>query len=1745
MRSNSVVAKRGSTQPHFALLLSLGILAGPLAVPAAISVGPSGSTNAFTSQPAASEWSTYSFTGAGGDSYDLTNLVQGMAAGSISAALVGSAADPPANNGLALWTSGGGGYICTAPTGNRCTLLMAALVNNTGTNLTSLRVRYDLAIKNPATELEYRGLRAFYSTTGVTGSWIPIPEFSSANPAAGSLTANILLGTPWAQSGYLYLLWADDNSSSITDPVYAIDNFSVGAGAGLWVSLTSPTAGQSFAAPGTVTLQASPATPSGSITGVGFFVSNSGWLASALSSPYATQVSGLGAGTYGVYAVVTNSLGQTAFSATNVITVVSSSSGWTAYNDYARGSGTAANVSTWSITASSQTVGGPLIDFVTGLSVPAGVAITAGTINQANGSSVAPNTGTPADQLFTGKVDWSGSALSFAPAGSYDATVVYTFTNLTAGRTYSFRGVCQRGSTYPGRWTLVTLAGTSSATPAHKTGSGSPGIVTNGWAPYGSSLSAKTQAAVNAGANLCGDVVGWDDIVPSGTSFSITCANWHASLGAGAAVPGGTIEDTYTYALSAFALSESAAAGPPQLTTALSGSVTNGVGLPQTFSVGSAGSYPLVYFWTNGTTLVAVRTNDNTYTIPALALSDSGTVWSVGITNAYGKTNGGRVTLYVTNTFLSVSLTSPANGAALSSPAAVAYQAAPNAGSGGGSIASVTFYMISNGVKMLLFTDTTAPYSNQVTGLPDGSYGFFAVVTNSLNATAVSATNFVNVASVVSGTLTRGPYLGSRGTTNIVVRWRTAESTQGRVRFGTSPGDLSSYADDTATSTDHRVFLTGLLPETKYYYSLGVAAGTVQSSTNYFFSTAPVTGLARPTRVLFMSDFGNVDSTQTAVRDAYLNLMRTNGRATDVWLGGGDNEQADSGGDTYYQADVFNIYGSILQNTPFQPAPGNHDGGSSSAYWSIFSLPINGECGGVASGSQHYYSFDYGNVHFISLDAYNNGNGISAGSAILTWLQRDLADTTQPWIIAYWHQPPYCQNYYNSDTDSILKATRENFNPILEAYGVDLVMNGHCHDLQRTFLINKFYGTMSTWNATNKIAGGNGRMDGDGPYYKTGSAGAVYATAPSGCGLNHVGSANGSCWATVLSYTIHGCLVIDVNSNRLDFKCMASDGSIPDYFTILKDSGQSLFPRVASVDPPAGFVAALTNITVSFDEAVGGVNASDLLVNGVPAGSVTGGSSNTTYTFTFPQPACGPVAITWASSPGITDFDLVPKAFNPTASGATWQYELMNPNAPRIISQTPAPGALVSNLTSVTVVFSTVVTGVEVGDILINGVPATNMMGDEDVYTFGFPQPPNGTVTITWVTNHVIRDFFNPSLTFNPAAPGGTWTYTFSDEGLYPEVSSVDPPAGYVYALTNITVTFSEAVTGVEATDLLVNGVPASSVTGGASNTTYTFRVAQPAYGPVAITWVAGAGITDFDPTPRAFDTSGPGAVWEYELLNPNAPRIIAQIPAPGALLSNLTSITVVFNEALRGVEISDFLINGVPATNMAGDEETYVFTFPQPANGTVTLSWVTNHVILDWNDPPLSFNPAAPGGTWTYTLSDLVAPAVAAQDPPAGANVANLRKITVVFSETVIAVKASDLLINGLSATNVVGSGTTYTFGLAPPAGTNISVSWAQNVAIKDGAYPPNSFSRNGPGASWSYQNLPPDLTVHQAGTNVTVSWPTNVLGYQFQSATVLAPVPDWQTITNGITSGGRVNSFKLTPSPAVPARYYRLKSN
>ncbi len=189
--------------------------------------------------------------------------------------------------------------------------------------------------------------------------------------------------------------------------------------------------------------------------------------------------------------------------------------------------------------------------------------------------------------------------------------------------------------------------------------------------------------------------------------------------------------------------------------------------------------------------------------------------------------------------------------------------------------------------------------------------------------------------------------------------------------------------------------------------------------------------------------------------------------------------------------------------------------------------------------------------------------------------------------------------------------------------------------------------------------------------------------------------------------------------------------------------------------------------------------------------------------------------------------------------------------APAIASIDPPPGP-VGGLEEITVSWDEPVRGVEADDLRVNGVPALSVSGSGTTWTFQIEQPPYGNVEVAWNPAHEIEDHALPANRFDESAAG--WSYALSD-GTPPQVVALDPPAdSAVPTLTQVTVTFSEPVTGVDAADLRVGGNPAYGHVS-LDDRTSVFEFAEPPAGAVDFSWSATHEIADL--AGNAFAGSG------------------------------------------------------------------------------------------------------------------------------------------------------------------------------------------------------------------------------------------------------------------------------------------------
>jgi hypothetical protein len=273
--------------------------------------------------------------------------------------------------------------------------------------------------------------------------------------------------------------------------------------------------------------------------------------------------------------------------------------------------------------------------------------------------------------------------------------------------------------------------------------------------------------------------------------------------------------------------------------------------------------------------------------------------------------------------------------------------------------------------------------------------------------------------------LTRGPYLQLLGTRSVTIVWNTDVPVACAVSVRPLDGTATVIAG--ATGTVCAVPLAGLTPGAHYAYG-PLAGGAPLRAESVFQADDPTL----PYAFIVFGDSGGGGPRQYALRDA---MAATR---ADMMVHVGDMVY-ERGAAADFDPKLFTPYADFMRRMMLWPCLGNHDfaTGSGQPWRDAFYTPANNP-----ARNENYYSFDFGNAHFVVL---NTDGNTSPGSAQYTFLDQDLAASTATWKFVVFHYPPY-----SSGTPGTNVAVQTNLVPLLDRHAVDIVFAGHDHDYERT-----------------------------------------------------------------------------------------------------------------------------------------------------------------------------------------------------------------------------------------------------------------------------------------------------------------------------------------------------------------------------------------------------------------------------------------------------------------------------------------------------------------------------------------------------------------------------------------------------------------------------------------------------------------------------------------------------------------------
>uniref|UniRef100_UPI003916DECD Ig-like domain-containing protein n=2 Tax=Acinetobacter TaxID=469 RepID=UPI003916DECD len=462
-------------------------------------------------------------------------------------------------------------------------------------------------------------------------------------------------------------------------------------------------------------------------------------------------------------------------------------------------------------------------------------------------------------------------------------------------------------------------------------------------------------------------------------------------------------------------------------------------------------------------------------------------------------------------------------------------------------------------------------------------------------------------------------------------------------------------------------------------------------------------------------------------------------------------------------------------------------------------------------------------------------------------------------------------------------------------------------------------------------------------------------------------------------------------------------------------SGASLAGLTADITPPTLAISASdlnlaagesTTVTFTFSEAVTGFDATDVAVAG---GTLTGltTTDGVTWTATFTQDGTATAPSLSVANGTYTDL-----AGNP-GSGASLAGLTADITPPTLAISASDLNLAAGESTTVTFTFSEVVTGFDATDVAVAGGTLTGLTTTDGVtWTATFTQDGSATVPSLSVANGTYTD-----LAGNPGSGASLagLTADITPPTLAISASDLNLAAG---ESTTVTFTFSEAVTGFDASDVTLAGGTLAGLVSTDGGKTWTATFTQDGTATAPSLSVANATYTDLAGNP------GSGASLAGLTADITPPTLAISATDLNLAAGESTTVTFTFSEAVTGFDATDVAVAGGTLTGLTTtDGVTWTATFTQDGTATPPSLSVANGTYTD-----LAGNPGS-GASLAGLTADITPPTLAISASDLNLAAGESTTVTFTFSEAVTGFDATDVAVAGGTLTGLTTTdGVTWT---------------------------------------------------------------------------------------------------------------------
>ncbi|MDW0235037.1 MAG: metallophosphoesterase [Nitrososphaeraceae archaeon] len=207
--------------------------------------------------------------------------------------------------------------------------------------------------------------------------------------------------------------------------------------------------------------------------------------------------------------------------------------------------------------------------------------------------------------------------------------------------------------------------------------------------------------------------------------------------------------------------------------------------------------------------------------------------------------------------------------------------------------------------------------------------------------------------------------------------------------------------------------------------------------------------------------------------------------------------------------------------------------------------------------SKQYYSFDTNNVHVLIMSTEEESEPNSDQYNFAVNDLRNAANNPDiKWIVVNMHNPFYSSpNECKASGCEGDKDFRESFHPLFDKYGVDLVLEGHVHNYQRSFPL-----AFNQQKSGEPIVTSASKTDYNNP------SGAIFAIVGTG-GVNLHGLSDKAPFMAFQQDSKFGVLYIHFSDDKIDAKFVTNEGKTLDHFSISKTAKKKIIERISDNIP--------------------------------------------------------------------------------------------------------------------------------------------------------------------------------------------------------------------------------------------------------------------------------------------------------------------------------------------------------------------------------------------------------------------------------------------------------------------------------------------------------------------------------------------------------------------------------------------------